>query len=405
MKKFLISLFAVMLMTASSINAAEKYCNLTLNNKPIKNAAVIKNGRTLVGVRGVFEELGYTVDYDNATSTATLKSEKNTVIISNNKTYFTVNGNKYYPDVPQQIINSKFYLPLRAVGNALGAYVDWNKKSETAIINNTNIPEEAIAIPDNKYQSVSQATPGVHTIKNLLLTALMPVGKTMYIYGGGWNEADNGAGIEAVTIGLSPKWQEFTDKQTSAYKTSNYDYKKDVSVIHLGLDCSGYMGWAIYNTLNTENNLNGYVDSSKKIAGNLASLGWGSLTAKNKFTDYKAGDIMSASCTDCAHVWLAVGQCSDGSVVFLHSSPNGVMLSGTYTKNGNKNSEAVKLASEYMAKYFSSWYSRYPNISRNASYLTHYDRFRWSLGTKLADPEGLTDMSAKEILAKLFNEN
>ena len=26
------------------------------------------------------------------------------------------------------------------------------------------------------------------TLENLLKTALLPIGKTMYIYGGGWNE-------------------------------------------------------------------------------------------------------------------------------------------------------------------------------------------------------------------------
>ena len=38
------------------------------------------------------------------------------------------------------------------------------------------------------------------TLENLLKTALLPIGNTMYIYGGGWNEEDTGAGIEAMTI-------------------------------------------------------------------------------------------------------------------------------------------------------------------------------------------------------------
>ena len=51
------------------------------------------------------------------------------------------------------------------------------------------------------------------TLKNFLKTALMPVGKTMYVWGGGWNKEDTGAGIEAVSIGLSPNWEKFTRKQ------------------------------------------------------------------------------------------------------------------------------------------------------------------------------------------------
>lgn len=418
MKKFLFT-FIFMFISIFTISAYSGTPKVNVNGKNIENIAIIKANRTLVGVRGVFEELGYDVQWNNNTSTATLQNYEYTVILKNGDNSFTVNDKIIKPDVPHQIINSKFYLPLRAIGEAIGADVSWDKESETAIIKTTDSeiltevsePEteistkEAETVTEQTEPTIDKATPGVHTIKNLLMTGLMPVGKTMYIYGGGWNEEDTGAGIEARTIGLSPKWAEFASKQTSSYNYSDYNYKKNVSVIHLGLDCSGYIGWTIYNTLNTQNNLDGLVDSSKKMAGNFANLGWGALTKKGNFTDYKAGDIMSASCNDCAHVWMCVGQCDDGSVVFLHSSPQGVMLSGTYTRSGNKSSQAVALASKYMEKYFPDWHSKYPDSSRNASYLSHYDRFRWTLGIKLEDPEGLTNMAVEDVLKEIFNEN
>ena len=298
--------------------------------------------------------------------------------------------------MPQQIINSHFYLPLRAIGEAVGARVLWDKESETAIITEGG---SDVLLPVNEK---TEAQPGLRTIKNLLKTGLMPVGSTMYIYGGGWNEEDTGAGIEAVTIGLSPKWAEFAQKQTSAYNHSAYNYKKDVSVIHLGLDCSGYVGWTIYNTFNTENNLEGYVTKSKKLASSLAERGWGTLTTKGNFNDYKPGDILSSSCSDCAHVWICVGQCDDGSVVLLHSSPQGVMLSGTYTPKGSSNSQAIALARKYMKEYYPNWYNKYPDISRNASYLSHYDRFRWNLDGVISDPEALRNMNIDEILEEIF---
>ena len=62
------------------------------------------------------------------------------------------------------------------------------------------------------------------TLENLLKTALLPIGKTMYIYGGGWNENDTGAGIEAMTLGIDPKWAEFAQKQDSSYNFKDYDY-------------------------------------------------------------------------------------------------------------------------------------------------------------------------------------
>lgn len=40
------------------------------------------------------------------------------------------------------------------------------------------------------------------SMERLLRTSLLPVGQTMYIWGGGWNQDDAGAGIEAVTLGV-----------------------------------------------------------------------------------------------------------------------------------------------------------------------------------------------------------
>ncbi len=404
MKKLVLFMALIILAMTGVTSASSPKVNV--NGDILENTAIIKDGRTLVAVRGVFEKLGYSVEWDNSKSTAVLKNDEYTIILQNGLNYFTVNNKPVMPDVPQQIINSKFYLPLRAVGEAAGANVSWDKATETAIITteSENIIKDFEVVNMDNEQSAIKAAPGVHTIKNLLLTCLEPVGKTMYIYGGGWNEEDTGAGVEAVSIGLSSTWKEFYDKQNSSYDYSDYNYKKDVSVIHLGLDCSGYVGWAVYNTINTENNLEGYVSSSKKIASNLAAKGWGFLAPKNSFTDYLAGDIMSASCNDCAHVWICIGQCDDGSVVFVHSSPPGVQISGTYTRAGNKNSQAVTLANQYMKKYYPQWYEKYPDSSRNQSYLSHYDRFRWTDGIMLSDPDGLRNMKAEDVLKSLFNE-
>ena len=58
------------------------------------------------------------------------------------------------------------------------------------------------------------------TLKELLLTALQPVGSTMYVWGGGWNEADTGAGPDAVTIGVSALLQGIPSYETSAEITA-----------------------------------------------------------------------------------------------------------------------------------------------------------------------------------------
>ncbi len=234
------------------------------------------------------------------------------------------------------------------------------------------------------------------SIKDMLKIAIMPLGKTMYIYGGGWNEADTGAGRECLTYGISPKWAEFANNQDSNYSYKNYDYKKDKSVIHLGLDCSGYVGWVLFNTLADGR---GYVFKSTEVVKSFYSMGLGKRTERNGVKDFKAGDIFSSACDCCAHVYICVGKCSDDSVVLLHSSPNGVQLSGTYSPEGDDNSRAIILAREYMTRYYPRWMARYPDITRNTTYLTHYEQLE---NTFLSDKEGLREKSAEEVLALVF---
>lgn len=248
--------------------------------------------------------------------------------------------------------------------------------------------------------STTVAVEGASTIKNFLLTALAPVGSTMYVWGGGWNKADTGAGPEAKRIGLSPAWRSFAKGKKSSYNYKNYRYR-----IHKGLDCSGYVGWTVYNVLNTKKNKKGYVYSASKQAKKFSELGFGSYKGANEIKNYKAGDIMSSTCSCCGHVWIVVGQCRDGSVVLLHSSPAGVQLNGTVTPKGKKNSQAVKLAKKYMKKYYKSWYQRYSKMDRGSSYLSHYGQMRWKTTGKnvvLSDPDGYQNMSAEKVLKDLF---
>lgn len=217
---------------------------------------------------------------------------------------------------------------------------------------------------------------GVKTIDNLIKTAFEPVGKVMYIYGGGWNDTDTCGGKETMTLGLSNSWLEFSSKQDSSYNYKDYDYKKDISVIHNGLDCSAYVGWVIYNVFNDGRN---YVTNSYKMGQMLSSLDYGFVIDKNNIKEIKRGDIMFSNCSDCKHIYIALKTCKDGSVILLHSSPPGVQLSGTYTSSGNKNSLAVNFATKYMKKYYPDWYNRFPDNARDERYLNHYDCFRWSI--------------------------
>lgn len=178
MKKLILSAIAVLIMSVPVMAQGE--VTVYSNGNAVDTKGTIVDGRTLVPVRGVFEHMGYAVEWDGKTKTATLtNTDKNNVVtLTNGKTTFSVNDSEITPDVPQQIIDGHFMLPLRAVGEALSADVDWNGETKTAYIsekaeNNTTqasdnktdadsktdtskIPDNAIVEPNGDF-----AIPGV----------------------------------------------------------------------------------------------------------------------------------------------------------------------------------------------------------------------------------------------------
>ena len=230
------------------------------------------------------------------------------------------------------------------------------------------------------------------SILDFLEIAAAPVGSTMYVWGGGWNEADTGAGIEAVTLGLSERWAAFAKEQDSGYNYKDHRYQ-----IHDGLDCSGYVGWAVYNVMETENGGKGYVSSSTGMAQVLADRGLGEYISREDMDRWLPGDIMSMK----GHVWISLGMCGDGSVLLLHSSPPGVIFCGTALADGS-DSQAVKLAQTIMSTHYPDWYARYPDCSRPASYLEKSSAMRWNTNV-LADKEGIRQMSAEQVVNLLFS--
>ena len=272
------------------------------------------------------------------------------------------------------------------------------------------------------FAFISNPEPGVTTVTNMFRTAFYPCGKTLYVWGGGWNLADTGSGIGSTTMykDIIPRWKNFFDMQSKGYAfTQEKDANGAWKNIDDGLDCSGYVASVIYNVINTESGKDGYLDSlgSGNIVPNFAKKGWGEFIPKEKVKKHRAGDIMGKK----GHVYICIGECDDGSVVLIHSSARkgkaqGVQICGTTDINGSESSKAIKLAEKYMRKYYSEFDKKFydenysePRYARDISYLTDYDQLSWYTdereGSLLTDPDGLRKMGAEDVLKFLFNEN
>lgn len=84
------------------------------------------DGRTMVPVRFVAQELGAKVDWDNATQTVTIKRGDTVITLQIGESVAQVNGNPVTFDTKAKLTaQGRTMVPLRFVSEALGTKVDW----------------------------------------------------------------------------------------------------------------------------------------------------------------------------------------------------------------------------------------------------------------------------------------
>jgi hypothetical protein len=103
---------------------------MNFDQPPVEQA-----GRVFVPLRGVFEQLGASVVYQNGTINATGRGR--TVSLQIGSTQATVDGQPQTLDSPPFVEGSRTLVPLRFVAQALGASVDWNNNTSTVVISDT----------------------------------------------------------------------------------------------------------------------------------------------------------------------------------------------------------------------------------------------------------------------------
>ena len=284
------------------------------------------------------------------------------------------------------------------------------------------------------FRPLIEGTPGKLTLKNFLQTALMPVGNVLYVYGGGWDWQDVGASVQARTIGVSEVWTNAFAQADAGYcykdaehpSESTYPFESWNQYNYLGIDCSAYLGWTLYNTFYTESLAHpGLVGYASRTARNVAE-NYGMGVWNHEETQLRPGDIISKK----GHTWICLGCCADGSAVGLESNilssrtgalGGGVQIFAVSPKGEDDTScEAYRLAEEYMTKYYPQWTERYPICVREFAHCMEFPDDSASTGVchwtilagengsltaaqkGLADPEGLSAKNAGEILKELF---
>jgi hypothetical protein len=109
--------------------------SVTVNGSPINlnPAPTERAGRVFVPLRGVFENLGATVVYENGLINASGRGHSVSLRIGSQQA--TVDGRQQTVDVAPFIIGASTYVPLRFVSQALGASVNYDGSNNLVAIN------------------------------------------------------------------------------------------------------------------------------------------------------------------------------------------------------------------------------------------------------------------------------
>ena len=96
---------------------------------------IIEDGSTLVPMRFLFEQMGADVEWDSETQTATATLDNKAVTFSIDNVNARINNKPAKMDVPARLINGKTMVPLRFLSENMGYDVDWYDDNRTAIVN------------------------------------------------------------------------------------------------------------------------------------------------------------------------------------------------------------------------------------------------------------------------------
>lgn len=133
---WLLAIAILIAVCSSGLHAQQ--ISVSVNGETVQFAGtrpLTVQGRVLVPLRGVLEKMGAYVDWVPPSRTVIAQKGDTYVELPVGATTATVNGRQMALDVPATIIAGSTMVPLRFLGEALGADVRWEPATRTVIIN------------------------------------------------------------------------------------------------------------------------------------------------------------------------------------------------------------------------------------------------------------------------------
>lgn len=164
---------AALLLSAVAMPAAAADIQINVNGQalPTDVPPTVLNNRVLLPLRACAEALDATVNYDAATGKIDVYHAGDKVELALNSRIAAINGAQNELDVEPQVMNSRTLIPLRFLGEALNAQVNWD--AATASVNIIAGGANTGSTPADEPQEV--IIPGMDTIANQALQQINSV--------------------------------------------------------------------------------------------------------------------------------------------------------------------------------------------------------------------------------------
>lgn len=127
---------AAVLAAARPLPASAQAVRVIVDGSPVAfdQPPIVTGGRVLVPLRGVFEQLGAFVQWNPANGTILATRADSEVRLTLGSRIAFVNGSQVRLDVPALVVAGRTLVPLRFVGEAMGAYVQWDAAGRTVYV-------------------------------------------------------------------------------------------------------------------------------------------------------------------------------------------------------------------------------------------------------------------------------
>lgn len=160
----LVALFLCVSMLAGTnvFTLAEEKITVLLDGEEVvfsDQSPVLVDDRTLVPMRAIFEAMGAVVFWDKYDDSVVAVKDTDMVELTIGKTEAKKNAQGVTLDVPAQLINDRTMVPLRFVSEALGAQVDWIESTSTVDIKTAEQSEEEGLTNEEKLAALPERSP------------------------------------------------------------------------------------------------------------------------------------------------------------------------------------------------------------------------------------------------------